>query len=769
MKKIFYALMCCFLAIGAYAQEATVKATRADYQRAAEITKKYSIDRVPGSGVDPHWLGDSQRFWYSVRTAQGRDYVLVDAGKRSRKPLFDKNSLAKALSAKLGTKVAADSLALNRVEVNDLADTLSFVYADQQWQYAIKKGALNQLGAIKPWHPQPQPHWMEEDDERATGDFNRIATWDGFDPAVDYSTLDERVLSPDGNFEAFVQNSNVYVRELATGTEKQLSLDGTLGNYYSKYLQWSPDSRKVAATKIRPVEKRYVYYVESAPATQRQPILHKQEYAKPGDELPLRVPAIFDVVTGTAAIPDTELFSSQYYVTPPRWDQNSASVTFEYNERGHKTYRLLQLDTLGQVTPLIEETHPKYVNYPRIFRQHLSDGKRILWTSERDNYNHLYIYTRGETQPKQITSGPWYVRDIVDVDEAAGTIIFTANGVDPDIDPYLIKYYIINLDGNDMRCLTPEEATHQALFSADKKYLVDIYSSVSQAPVAALRDAKTGELLMPLETADITALEADGWKAPEVFAAPGRDGRTLMWGLIQRPSNFDPAKSYPIIEYIYQGPGDQYVPKSFIASNRYMTALSELGFIVVMVDGMGTSYRSREFENICYKNLKDAGLPDHIAWIKAAAEKYPYMDIDRVGIYGCSAGGQESTAAVLFHPEFYKCAYSACGCHDNRMDKIWWNELWMSYPVDQSYSECSNVDNAHLLTRPLMLVVGELDDNVDPASTMQVAAALIKAHKDFELVVIPGAHHTVGEEYGEHKRYDFFVRHLQGAEPPAWE
>ncbi len=200
-----------------------------------------------------------------------------------------------------------------------------------------------------------------------------------------------------------------------------------------------------------------------------------------------------------------------------------------------------------------------------------------------------------------------------------------------------------------------------------------------------------------------------------------------------------------------------------------MSALAELGFVVVMVDGMGTSFRTREFENVCYKNLVDAGLPDHIAWIKAAGKKYPYLDIDRVGIYGASAGGQESTTAVLHYPEFYKAAYSACGCHDNRMDKIWWNEQWLGYPIDESYIKASNVENAHLLSRPLMLVVGELDDNVDPASTMQVADALIKANKDFELVVLPGVHHTLGESFGEHKRYDFFVRHLLGVEPPKWD
>ena len=309
---------------------------------------------------------------------------------------------------------------------------------------------------------------------------------------------------------------------------------------------------------------------------------------------------------------------------------------------------------------------------------------------------------------------------------------------------------------------------HTATFSRDMKYLVDVYSTVTEAPEAVLRN-NDGKKVMELETADISRLLAEGWKAPEVFTAKGRDGKSDMWGLIVRPSNFDPAKKYPIIEYIYQGPGSHYVPKKFNPYDWNMTSIAELGFIVVMVDGMGTSFRSREFENICYRNLQDAGLPDHIAWIKAAAKKYPYMDIERVGIYGCSAGGQESTTAVLHYPDFYKAAYSACGCHDNRMDKIWWNEQWLGYPVGEQYKKSSNVENAHLLRRPLMLVVGEMDDNVDPASTMQLANALIKAGKDFELVVIPGARHTMGESFGEHKRYDFFVRHLLGVEPPKWD
>ena len=718
-----------------------------DYNRAYALREKYNAKHVLYAGVVPHWVDQTSAFWYVRQTEKGKEYVKVDAASKKRTALFDQQKMASALTEKAGREINAYNLPLQNCRLNISLDTLRFQLDGKFWAYSIKNNRLLDEGAIP--SRGKERHWMEVDDEKEGSP----------------------VTSPDGKWTAFIKNDNVYVREVATGKEKQLSQDGTLSNYYSSYIQWSPDSKSVVSCRIRPVEKRYVYYVESSPADQAQPKLHKQEYAKPGDELRFKVPCIFEVESGRRLIPSTELFSHQYELSGPMWNADSKAITFEYNERGHKVYRVLEMSAVdGSVRTLIEEKEEKYVNYPRIYRNYLSDGKRIIWSSERDNYNHLYLYDRATGKPlNQITKGEWYVRGVQHVDEANEVIYFSANGMKKGEDPYLIHYYKINFDGSNLVELTPEEGMHQCWYSSDYKYLVDVYSKVDQAPIAVLRDAKDGKIRMQLDKADISALLANGWKAPEVFSAKGRDGKTDMWGVIYRPSNFDPSKKYPVIEYIYSGPGDQYVPKTFSSYNWWMTSLAELGFIVVQVDGMTTSFRSKEFEEVCYKNLKDAGLPDHIAWIKAAAQKYPYMDIDRVGIFGCSAGGQESTGAVLFHPEFYKAAYSACGCHDNRMDKIWWNELWMGYPVDESYSACSNVDNAHLLSRPLMLVVGELDDNVDPASTMQVANALIKANKDFELVVIPEAHHTMGEDFGEHKRYDFFVRHLMGVTPPSWD
>lgn len=719
-----------------------------DYNRAYQSRKTFGRDKVSYDNVSATWLAGSPTFWYVRKTPEGPRYVAVDAVAKKRFPLFDHARLSERLGKAADKKINPDSLSLGALAVSERRDTLWFSHSGRNWEYLVKKNVLNDKGVVEE-RRGPTRHWMEVDDEKGSGP----------------------VLSPDGSKEAFIKNSNVYVRDLKTGSEKRLSVDGTDGNYYSSWISWSPDGSKVSSCRIRPAEKRYVYYVESSPEDRLQPKLHKQEYAKPGDELRFKVPCVFDVESGKATVPSTELFSRQYDISYPVWNADSKAVTFEYNERGHKVYRVLELSAeTGAVRPIVEETSDKYVNYPRYFRYDTSDGKNMIWMSERDNWNHLYMYDRAAGKPVgRITKGEWYVREVQKVDEDNRKIYFSANGVNKDEDPYNIRYYSINFDGTGMTDLTPSRGNHHAVFSPDMKYLVDVASGPADAPVATLRSGADGREIMPLEKADIDRLTAAGWRAPEVFAAPGRDGKTMMWGLIQRPSNFDPSRKYPVIEYIYQGPGDQYVPKDFMAYNHWLTPMAELGFIVVMVDGMSTSFRSREFEQVCYKNLKDAGLPDHMAWIKAAAAKYPEMDIERLGIYGCSAGGQESTNALLLYPEFYKAAYSACGCHDNRMDKIWWNELWMGYPVDKSYEECSNVANAHLLKRPLMLVVGEIDDNVDPASTMQVANALIKANKPFELVVIPGAHHTMGESYGDHKRYDFFVKHLMGLDPPAWE
>ncbi len=600
---------------------------------------------------------------------------------------------------------------------------------------------------------------------------------------------DGRAESPvdKGTFMIHKDNNLYLVKGEDNTNAKQVTADGVDTCYYSSWGRWSKDGKYYATVLIKPAPKHFVTYTQSSPANQVQPLYITREYAKPGDSLNYRIPVIVDVEHKKTIYPkSTDLFKSQYEVSAPAWDENEKTLTFEFNERGHKTYRVLEMDLKGNVKTLIEEKNDKYVAYSRNLRRDL-DANHILWKSDRDGHAHLYLYDRKKGKLSQVTKGDFWVREVQDVqinEKGEGFIIFSANGLHyknmgkvkssfdgkiPEEDPYNIHYYRIDLNGKNFVELTPERGTHEATFSRScKESFIDTYSSIDQAPVTVLRSSLDGHVITTLETANISKLEATGWKAPEVFVAPGRDGKTDMWGLIQRPSNFDPKKKYPVIEYIYSGPGDQYVPKKFTPWLYYLQDVAELGFIVVQLDAMTTSFRNLDFEQVCYKNLKDAGFPDRIEWIKAAAKKYPYMDIDRMGIYGCSAGGQEALGALLFHGDFYKAAYAACGCHDNRMDKIWWNEQWMGYPVDSSYIECSNVENAKNLKGKLMLLVGEMDDNVDPSSTYQVVDALIKANKDFEFILVPGARHTMGENFGEHKRADFFVKNLLGVQPPAW-
>jgi dipeptidyl aminopeptidase/acylaminoacyl peptidase len=521
---------------------------------------------------------------------------------------------------------------------------------------------------------------------------------------------------------------------------------------------------------VRPGYERLIHYVETSPADQVQPKYTTRPYPKPGDPVDMSLPAVFDVATRGQFIVDTALFSNPYAMSRLVWREDSRAVTFEYNQRGHQVFRVVEIDAAtGRPRAVVSEETPTYFcYYDKKYRYDVNDGREVVWMSERDGWNHLYLYDGATGRVKnQITRGEWVVRDVDRVDEAKRQIWFRASGMSPGKDPYLQHQYRINFDGTGLTPLTTADADHTVSFSPDMAYYVDTYSRVDLPTVSELRRAGDGSLVMELERADVADLRKIGWRAPEVFSAVGRDGKTDIWGIIIRPTNFDPARRYPVIENIYAGPHSAFVPKTF-STQAGMNALAELGFIVVQIDGMGTSNRSKAFHDVSWKNIKDAGFPDRILWHKAVAAKYPYYDISRVGIYGTSAGGQNSTGALLFHPEFYKVAVSAVGCHDNRMDKISWNEQFMGWPVGPEYAASSNVEHAHRLQGRLLLVVGELDTNVDPASTYQVVNALIKANKDVDLLTLPGAGHGPGGAYGTRKRNDYFVHHLLGLEPPAW-
>ena len=350
------------------------------------------------------------------------------------------------------------------------------------------------------------------------------------------------------------------------------------------------------------------------------------------------------------------------------------------------------------------------------------------------------------------------------MDERRGVIWFAAMGLHPDQDPYHVHLARVNFDGTDLRILTDGDGTHRWEFNTDRSLFVDRWSRVDFPEVVQLRETEKGSVVAKLFTQDISELQRQKFTTPIRFASAGRDGKTMIYGTLILPSHFDPEKSYPLIEHIYAGPQDFHVPKQFgiqVSERR----LAELGFVIARIDGMGTNWRSKKFHDVCWKNLSDAGLPDRIAWLKAAAEQYSWIDLSRVGIYGGSAGGQNALAALLHHGNFYKAAASDCGCHDNRMDKIWWNEAWMG-KLGPHYKQNSNVTHASKLRGDLFLTVGEVDTNVDPASTLQVVDALIQAKKDFVFMLVPNGEHGVGESnYLFRQRQDFFVRSLLGVEP----
>jgi dipeptidyl aminopeptidase/acylaminoacyl peptidase len=583
----------------------------------------------------------------------------------------------------------------------------------------------------------------------------------------------------DGKWQAFIQDFNVYLKPAGKGDAFPLSFDGTQNNYYSlRSIAWSPDSKKLAAYHTRPGFDREIMYIESSPRDQLQPKHMTTHYVKPGDPVDVAYPVLFDLTTHKGTEVDNSLFPNPYDLSTPVWWKDSRAFTFEYNQRGHQAFKVIEVDAnTGQARALIDEEVPTFFYYNdlgpglsagRKFRYDVNDGKEIIWASERDGWEHLYLYD-GLTQKlkNQITKGDWLVRDVAFVDEANRQIWFAAGGSVLGQDPYFAQYYRINFDGTGLTRLTAADGDHAAVFSKDHKYYVDTWQRVDLAPVAQLRRSEDQKVVLDLDKGDTSALLAAGFKFPEVFVGKGRDGKTDIWGTITRPLNFDPKKKYPVIENIYAGPQGSFVPKTFspLAPDQ---ALAELGFIVAHIDGMGTSNRSKAFHDVAWKNLADAGLPDRILWHKAAAAKYPYYDITRVGIFGTSAGGQSAMGAMLFHPEFYKVSVTNSGCHDNRMDKMWWNEQWMGYPIGPQYTASSNMENASRLQGHVLIVAGELDSNVDPASSLQVVNALVKAHKHFDMLYIPGQNHGVAVLAGQHYRDDYFVHYLLGIEAPDW-
>ncbi len=729
----------------------------ADYERADQLAVK-ARGKVFRDRVVPHWFANNDRFWYRVDLAAGRrEFVLVDAVNGEKRPAFDHEKLAAALArVDPDNPIRVDPLPIETIRIeDDGAIRFNIVGTEKNFRFDPVGNSLTRS------EPFPPAAADEPEDEpgrrRGPGNRDRPDT----PPTVD---------SPDGKLAAFLKGEEVWLRDNTTQAETLISSEGKAKEGRNHGIYWAPDSSKVVVVRVNPGDNRKVWLVESSPKDQLQPKLSSYDYLKPGDQIPLDRPYLYDVRQRKTIDVSNSLFPNPWSLEQIRWDEDSSRFTFLYNQRGHQILRVVAVDAnSGVASSLIDERSPTFIDYSnKTFFQFTRNGDEVLWMSERSGWNHLYLIdARSGTVKNAITHGDWLIKAVDRVDDEQRQVWLQVMGINPDEDPYHIHYVRVNWDGSGLVRLTQADGNHRIRYSPDRRYLLDTYSRVDLPPTTELHKVSDGSLVIALERADISGLDQVGIHQPERFVAKGRDGQTNIHGIIIRPTTFDRLRRYPVIESIYAGPQGAFVPKTFAAMPRNQ-ALAELGFIVVQIDGMGTNWRSKAFHNVCSKNLADAGFPDRILWMKAAAEHEPAMDLSRVGIFGGSAGGQNALGAMLFHGDFYKAAAADCGCHDNRMDKIWWNEAWMGWPIGPYYAEQSNVTNAHRLTGALLLTVGEVDHNVDPASTMQVVNALIKANKDFELIVFPGGDHGAGgNPYGERRRRDFFVKHLLHVQPPV--
>jgi dipeptidyl aminopeptidase/acylaminoacyl peptidase len=780
-------------------------APEADYARAESFLPWKVQPLVYGATVRPNWL-EGDRFWYRNSIPEGHEFVVVDAARRNRARLFDHERLAAALSAAADTSYSA--YALPFTTFTPIADgNRLFLIAGNSTYICDLRAYRCEPGTFEPFRGEAaRPVGVGQ---AAAGLLVRAR------PA-DRNT----VASPDGKLAAFIRDYNLWVRDLETGRESQLTTDGVKDFGYATdnqawarsetpTLLWSPDSRKIATYRQDERGVGEMYLVESRVG---HPTLQAWKYPLPGDSV---VPMLERVIihldgagpngaggAGDASGPGSRGAAGATprvvrLQTPPdhhrstvcdgikcgefsdvEWSADSRHFAFVSTSRDYKHVALKVADpTTGAVRTILEESTPTYFESTLTGRGQnwrvLHGSNEVIWFSQRDDWGHLYLYDLASGRLKnRITSGDWNVVDLLRVDEKSRTIWFTGVGREQGRDPYFRHLYRVRLDGKQLALLTPEDADHDVALAPSGRYFVDSYSRPDVAPVTTVRQAD-GKGAFTVERADITRLQASGWVPPIPFTVKARDGVTDLYGLLFRPSNFDPARKYPIINNIYPGPQTGSVRgRSFAAARGDAQALAELGFVVVQIDAMGTPLRSKTFHAAYYGDMGDNGLPDQIAGMKQLAERHPWIDLGRVGIYGHSGGGFASTAALLRYPDFFHVAVSSAGNHDNRLYSYHWGEKWhglLERGADgtDSYDSQANQLLVENLKGKLLLAHGSADDNVSPDNTLVLVDALIKANKDFDLVIFPNRRHGFSqEEYMLRRRWDYFVRHLLGAEPP---
>jgi dipeptidyl-peptidase-4 len=770
-------LMLCALALPLASQQRVFTAD--DYARAEKFMTYNTTPLVLRSGVRPTWLAD-ERFWYRNTIAEGNEFVLVDPVKKTRQRAFDHAKLAAALSTVAGATYDAYHLPFTDFTMAADNGTISVAVGTARWKCDV-------MGT-------------KCDPDTSVEAIPRVARGGRGGGGGGRGGQRIDTPSPDGKLTAFIRDYNLWIREVPGGKETQLTTDGVKDFGYATdnagwvdsnraVLLWSPDSKKIATFQQDQRGVGEMYLVDTKVG---HPTLRAWKYPLPGDEIVTTIQRVIINVTGDGAgskvirlqMPADQHRSSLCDDVKCRggdwedveWSPDTSHLAFVSTSRDHKNEKLRVADTAtGAIREVMEETSPTQFESGagRVNWHYLPGSNEVIWFSERSGWGHLYLYDLATGKLKnQITSGDWTVLQVLRVDEKTRVIYFTAGGREKGRDPYFAHFYRVGFDGKNLALLTPDDGVHDIQLSPSGQYFVDTYSKPDVPPVAVLRDAE-GKQLVSIEKADVSKLTATGWKPVIPFTVKGRDGVTDVYGLMIRPTNFDPSKKYPIINHIYPGPqGGSVGSRAFSPVRGDTQALAELGFIVVEIDGMGNPLRSKKFHDTYYANMGDNTLPDQVAGMKELGKKYPWIDMDRVGIYGHSGGGFATAGAMFRYPDFFKVGISEAGNHDNREYEDDWAERYVGLLEKKSdgtsnYDDQANQNHAKNLKGHLLLAHGTMDNNVPPYNTLLVVDALIKANKDFDLLLLPNRNHGFGNEpYMVRRRWDYFVRWLQGAEPP---
>jgi dipeptidyl-peptidase-4 len=720
--------------------------TAQDYQRAEKWMGYNTNPLVFRSGVRPNWQGDD-RFWYRVTTPEGSNFIMVNTATGAKTPAFDQARLAAALSTAAGATFEAQRLPFTDFEMSDDQKSISLTAQRRRFKCDVIAYQCTADSAPQPGGQRPA-----------------FGGRGGAPPEV---------LSPDKKRSAFIRDYNLWMRDVATGKDTQLTTDGVKDFGYATdnagwthsdrpVLVWSPDSKKIATFQQDQRGSGDMYLVDTRVG---HPQLQAWKYPLPGDEKVTMIQRVI-IELDTPRVIRLKLDPDQHRSTlcddvqcrggewaDVEWSPDAKQLAFVSTSRDHKRAQLRIADAAtGEIRDVLEETAATQYEsgQGRVNWHYLPASNEVIWYSERDNWGQLYLYdaTTGKLK-NQITTGDGPVTQLLKVDEKNRLLYFLADGKEKGRDPYFAHFYRIGFDGKNMTLLTPDDGNHEISLSPSGKFFFDTYSKPDVPPTNALRNAD-GKLIAPIEKADISKLLATGWKPPQPITVKARDGETDLYGLMYKPTNLDEKKKYPIINHIYPGPqGGSVGGRSFSAARGDSQALAELGFIVVEIDGMGNPLRSKKFHDFYYANMGDNTLPDQIAGMKQLAERYPWIDIDRVGIWGHSGGGYATADAMFRYPDFFKVGISESGNHDNRVYEDDWGERYQGLLTKDAngksnYDDQANQNIAKNLKGHLLLAHGTMDDNVPPYNTLLVVDALIKANKDFDLLMLPNQRHGYG-------------------------